>query len=464
MVATARELHNETLEALAAWREATGDADKPKAELEQAEKAYHAAFAKWETAKKQEDAAKALEAGKPVPGQDVDFRENADPNAVKPVKPELANRAPEGFKDLGNGVIVPFASKTTEGFIRTYPAAVQRPEIMARYGPELQAEAQRQRDAFAMYMRLGHDAMKRKAPELYTVLNAMQEDDDSEGGYLVPSDQRIELIHDPGSPGGTLRRISRVLQTSRDGGTFPSGTTAAWGKIAEEQDPGETDPVFAQVTFTIRKSGINFKMSEEFLADSATNVVEYLNSLVREESGRYEDQQGIEGDGTTEPLGLRVAGAHGTIGDITDLLTLAAPTLAEILNAFYELGAQFRENATWHMSSSFWARVLAISSSGGQIWTLPSGQERPRPLLLGSPVEMFDGTGWDNAATIAASEEVGAIGDFRHYVFMDRLGTVMTRDDSVYTASDQVLIKARKRYDSFFDLAAAFLILKGATS
>jgi HK97 family phage major capsid protein len=77
---------------------------------------------------------------------------------------------------------------------------------------------------------------------------------------------------------------------------------------------------------------------------------------------------------------------------------------------------------------------------------------------------MFDGTGWDNAATIAASEEVGAIGDFRHYVFMDRLGTVMTRDDSVYTASDQVLIKARKRYDSFFDLAAAFLILKGATS
>ncbi len=85
-------------------------------------------------------------------------------------------------------------------------------------------------------------------------------------------------------------------------------------------------------------------------------------------------------------------------------------------------------------------------------------------MLLGAPVEMFDGTGWDNAAAIAANEEVGAVGNFSNYIFMDRLGTSVRRDDSVYSASDQILIRARKRYDSFFADENAFRILKGATA
>lgn len=186
-----------------------------------------------------------------------------------------------------------------------------------------------------------------------------------------------------------------------------------------------------------------------------------------EERGRYEDQQAIEGDGANEPLGLRTTGAaQGDISDITDLLTLAAPTLLEVVSAVMELPAQFRNGGTrLHTTSSLVARIMSISATGGQTFLMPDAQNAPGFRLMGYPIVMYDGTGWDNANTIAANEEVGALGDFaRYYVFMDRLGTVFRRDDSVAFRSDQVAFKMRARYDSFFTENNAFRIWKGAGS
>lgn len=459
-------LENEAREALGEAKAIREDPDATEAQFKTAWAAYETKHAAWQDAAKIESAERSLSA--PKLGEDIDLREvESDPTRVEAVSKDEANKNPSGFKDLGNGMIVPYATRDSEGYLRKYPAAVQRPDIIARYGPELQTEAELQREAFAAYMRKGYQSVAVKSPDKLKFLDALQEDTDTEGGYLVPTDQRTELIHDPGAPGSSLRRISRVLQTVRDGGTFPTGTTAAWAAIAEEADPGITDPVFGQVTFTIRKSGINFKLSEEFLADEASDVLGFIGNVVDEESGRYEDQQGIEGDGTTEPLGLRTTAAHGTVGDITDLLTLAAPTLTEVVSAWAEVPAQFRtqgQGFAWHMTSSLFARIASISASGGQLWTLPNAANAPRPLILGAPVEFFDGTGWDDAATISANEEVGAVGGFMNYVFMDRVGVTVRRDDSRFADTDQILIRARKRYDSFFTISNAFRILKGAAA
>lgn len=418
----------------------------------------------WEQADKLERADKAFDEIRPTI---ADIRNPHDAEDIPNVPKARANTAPEGYKQLGDGSIVPFASRTTEGFIRNSPLSVQMPSIMARYSPEQVAEAELQRQAFAAYMRGGANARAFNDPALRRALAALQEGDDTEGGYLVPIDQRVEILHDPGAPGGVVRTISRVLQTSRDGGTIPTGTTITWGAIAEEATPSVSDPAFAQVTFTIRKSGANMLLSEELLGDSAVNLPAFIGRIVDEESGQYEDQQSIEGDGSTEPLGLRTtgpAGNGGAISDITDLLTLAAPTLAEVVNAYFELPAQYRGGATWFMTSSLMARFAAISATGGQQWLLPSASGRPQLQILGAPVVMFDGTGWDDAATIAANEEVGAFGNFSNYVFMDRVGVTVRRDDSLGFASDQVYFKARKRYDSFYAIANSFRILKGAGS
>lgn len=457
------ELRNDWAEAVAKAKELAtgGDTDAFNKAWSDAEDAR----VKWENLNKVEADEKALDAHRPTI---ADIRDPNDATDIPNVTKEVANRRPDDHIELRPGVWVPYANKRTEGYIRNSPASVQMPSIMARYAPDgdLFHEAALERQAFDIFIRKGKNATEFNDPKLRTALAALQEDTDSEGGYLVPTDQRVELIHDPGAPGGVTRPISRVLQTSRDAGTFPTATTVTWGAIAEEATPSDSDPAFDQVTFAIRKSGVNMTLSEELLADSAVNLPQYIGRVVDETSGRYEDQQAIEGDGTTEPLGLRTTGAaQGNVADITDLLTLAAPTLTEMLAAYFELPAQFRgPGAAWHTTSSFMARVTAISASGGQLWLLPNGSDRPGFTMLGLPVVMFDGTGWDNAATISADEEVGAIGNFNWYWFIDRVGVTIRRDDSVAFRSDQVAFKARKRFDSLFAENNAFRILKGAAA
>jgi len=458
------ELQNDWAEAVAKAKDlaASGDQaafDRAWNDAEQARNAF-------ERLEKIEASEKALDEKRP---EYKDIRNPNDAADVKPVDAEKASGDAKNYIEVAKGVYLPFATRNAEGYIRGNPAAVQLPSVMARYEPggELWSEAALQRQAFNVWMRGGENAVKRRDDQgghngaLWRALNALQEGDDTEGGYLVPTDERMELIHDPGVPGGVTRPISRVLQTSRDAGTFPTATTVTWGAIAEEATPSDSDPAFSQVPFSIRKSGVNMLLSEELLADSAVNLPEYIGRIVTETSGRYEDQQAVEGDGSNEPLGLRTTGAPQ--GDISDQAIATTLTFANVVNAYFALPAQFRGNgAAWHTTSSFMAQCVALSATGGQLWLLPNGEDRPGFRMLGLPVVMFDGTGWDDAATIGSGEEVGAIGNFQQYWFVDRLGVTIRRDDSVNFKSDQIAFKARKRYDSFFAENNAFRIIKAS--
>lgn len=461
---TLTELHNEWAEAVTKAQDLAAGNDQSA--FDRAWEAAENARKRYDNMKKVDDQTRAVDAVKPTI---ADIRNPNEATDAPSVTAEVANRNPKGHIELAKGVYVPYATNTSEGFIRNNPASVQLPSIMARYEPggELFEKAALERKAFAIWARRGLNGLLRADSEggyggkLIRALNALQEDTDGEGGYLVPADERMELIHDPGSPGGVTRPISRVLQTSRDGGTFPTGTTVTWGAIAEEATPSDSDPAFDQVPFTIRKSGVNMTISEELLADSAVNLPAFIGRIVDETSGRYEDQQAVEGDGSTEPLGLRTTGApQGNISDQTIATTL---TFANMVNAYFALPAQYRgQGAAWHTTSSFMAQAVALSASGGQLWLLPNGADRPGFSMLGLPVVMFDGTGWDDAATIGSGEEVGAIGNFNWYWFVDRLGVTIRRDDSVAFRSDQIAFKARKRYDSFFAENNAFRIIKAS--
>ncbi len=478
-MAALTELRNEWSEAVAATRAINEAEIFDEAAYERAWEAQQQAQERYERAARHDAAERALNDARPkltdLRDPDDAGRDGFGEPGLPNVPPRTANRVPERFIDLGNGRIVPYATKSSEGYVRGYPAAVQMRTVVARYGPELRAEAEAEREAFAAYVRYGersrafNDQKLAGALQRLNARNALQEGTDSEGGYLVPTDERTDfgIEHDPGAMGGVTRAVSRVLTTSRDAGTIPAGTTVTWGPIAEEATPDDSEPVFSQIAFTIRKSGFNDTVSEELLADSAFNVPAFLAQVGAEERGRYEDQQAIEGDGATEPLGLRTTGANqGDIGDVTGLIPLTAPTKAEILAAYFELPAQFRNAGTrWHTTSSLLAKVAAIPSAGGDLSLVPRLDGAPGFTLLGHPVVLFDGTGWDSAAAIAANEELGAIGDFaRKYVFMDRLGVVFRRDDSVGFRSDQVAFKMRVRYDSFFTEHNAFRILKAAAS
>ena len=395
-----------------------------------------------------------------------DLRNPDEAAMIKPVSADKANLDPTKFIKVGENIF-PIASKDSEGWMKGKAVAVQHPDILKRLSPELRQEKAQQEEAFSHYFRRGRAWLAQNRPQLLPFLNALQEDTDIEGGYLVPTDQRFEVIRDPGALGGQLRQRSRIFQTTRDGGTLPTATSVTWAGIAEEANNSDSDPAFNSVAFTIHKNGANNRLSMELLADSAVNIPALLGTLYGESKGRYEDQQGIEGDGTTEPLGLRTTGPAangGAIADCTDLWTLAAPTAVEVIAAYFELDAQFRANASWFLTSSAMARIVQIGSTAAGIHFIEMMTGGPGMTLMGRPVFFYDGTGWDDAATISANEEIGCFGDFGQYFFIDRMGMSVARDDSVYFATDQVAFKARARYDSLYSIANAFLILKGAAS
>lgn len=457
---TLLEARNEWAEALTKAKDLAGDA-------EAYEKAWGDAESKrktFENLQKASEAEKAL--GLPqnqIAEMANDLRNPRDAELIKPVTAEFANADPSKFVKVGDNIF-PIASKDTEGWMKGRAVAVQHPDILKRLGPEDRKAKALQEDAFAFYFRYGLAAMKERRPDLVPhlkALNALQEDTDSEGGYLVPTDQRFEVIRDPSYTGGNLRQRATTFQTTRDGGTLPTATTVTWAGIAEEANPADSDPAFGQVPFTIHKAGANNRLSIELLSDSAVNIPALLGVLYGEAKGRFEDQQGIEGDGTTEPLGLRSAnGAAVSISDITDVWA-DPPTALEISKAFFEVPAQYRNNNTaWWMTSGLFSKIFTVNSASGGMHMADLLTGAPTLSLLGKPVFFYDGTGWDDAATIGSGEELGAIGDFSTYYFIDRMGMSVYRDDSVYFATDQVAFKARARMDGRWTIANAFRILK----
>ncbi len=463
---TATQYSNEAREALAAVKAIADDKARGASSPE-----YKAAWDDYMGKKTAYDAAKAYEEqDKQLGASDKDapksseMRNTEDADWIPGASIKELEKDVDGvvIKSAGGGLeLMPYARPGREGWIKGMPVSAQPASILKRLAPDDMARKYAQEEAFKKYLRRGVRGFQ-DDPKGWAALKDLQEDTDSEGGFLVPTDQRTDIIVPPGTPGGVMRSISSSYTTSRDGGTWPRlSTDVTLAPVAEEAAFPESDPAFGQVPFTIHKVGRAVDLSYELLNDSATNIPALLGARFTAAKGRYEDQQGIEGDGTTEPLGLRTAG-WATVSDVTDTWTNAAPTAVEVIAALYELPAQYRNGASWFMTSSLFARIVQIGAAAAGIHLIETMGDAVNPRLLGLPVYFFDGTGWDDAATISANEELGAIGNFANYAFIDRAGMTVERDDSVAFRTDQVVFKCRVRYDSLFLDATAFRILKAA--
>jgi|19_taG_2_1085344.scaffolds.fasta_scaffold00683_8 HK97 family phage major capsid protein len=354
------------------------------------------------------------------------------------------------------------ASHKPAGWIRNFPAAVQPKWVREQMGDTQKEENEIYKKAFSFWMRdRSHNGENfwRNGNPIY--IRAMEEGTDAEGGYLVPEDWRDELIHDPGLPGSVIRPRTTVVSTGRDAGNFPTFGSVTWAGIAEEAafTSAESTPTIGQVAFTIWKTGGLVRASTELLQDEAHNLPAVLSQVFNEAKGRYEDEQVIGGDGTTEIEGIRsTAAADVTMASATAIVAL------DVHELYWTLPAQFRTNATMYTTSSLMQQLGGIgSTSAGQTF----GEDltaAPGDTFLGRPTALFDGTGWDSATAIAANEELGALGDFRNYYLIDRVGISIKRNDSLYMGNGQVGFFAEARGDGRVGLTNAFRILKAAAS
>lgn len=350
------------------------------------------------------------------------------------------------------------------GWVKGLSAAIQPKWVREKMGDALKQEERFYIDTWTKWFRCRNgEAVKHFMASMSAEeRKAMQENTDNEGGYFVPEEYRTQVIHDPGAPGGVIRPYCSVGTTSLKDGYWPTLGSVTWAAIAEEAAYGDNTPTIGQVSYTVRKSGGTVKVSNELLEDSMANLPALLYQIFNEAKGRYEDQQVIEGDGTTEPEGLRTA-------SITDVTTAGATALiaADVLKFYWALPAQFRGGATWYTTSTWMQQLMSIGATAAGIH-FGGGADNvdltkaPVGTLLGRPIALFDGTGWDDSTALASGEETGAFGNFANYYLIDRIGMSLRRDDSIYVANDQVGFFARCRFDGRVGLTSAFRIMKQA--
>lgn len=384
---------------------------------------------------------------------------NRPANAVPFAAEEVITDAKNEVRSDGYGRAHVDSNYTPAGYVKGLSPAIQPTWVREKMGANLKAEAEFYSKTWESWFRdRTVNASKFYRNASAAELKAMQENTDSEGGYFVPEEFRNTVIHNAGVPGGVHRPYCTVITTGLKDGYMPTFGSMTWAVIAEEAAYGDNTPVVGQVSFTVRKSGGTVKVSAELLEDSQANIPALLAQIAGEASGRYEDQQIIEGDGTTEAEGLRTTATDGPTTAANN-----AVTVADYLKWYFNLPAQFRTNAIVSTTSSFLGYLAAVGSTAAGIHLLSSLRENPEGPISGKQVAVFDGTGWDDGAAIGAAEELGAIGDFRNYYLIDRIGMSVRRDDSVYAANDQVGFFIRKRGDGRVGLADAFRIFKVAT-
>ena len=381
---------------------------------------------------------------------------NRPTNAVPFATEEVETDAKNETRADGYGRSHVDSNYTPAGYVKGLSPAIQPTWVREKMGANLKAEADFYAKTWESWFRdRSVNASKFYRTASTAELKAMQENTDNEGGYFVPEEYRNTVIHNTGVPGGVHRPYCTVITTGLKDGYMPTFGSMTWAVIAEEAAYGDNTPVVGQVSFTVRKSGGTVKVSAELLEDSQANIPALLSQIAGEASGRYEDQQIIEGDGTTEAEGLRTTATDGP-----DTASNSAVTVADYLAWYFNLPAQFRTNAIVSTTSSFLGYLSAVGSTAAGVHLLSSLRENPEGPISGKQVAVFDGTGWDNGAAIGASEELGCIGDFKNYYLIDRIGMSVRRDDSVYAANDQVGFFIRKRGDGRVGLADAFRIFK----
>ena len=295
------------------------------------------------------------------------------------------------------------------------------------------------------------DMMRSKAP-LPSVVNALQEGTDSEGGYLVPDEYERTLV-EALEEENMFRQLAKVIRTSSGDRKIPvvaTKGTASW--IDEEGAYTESDDSFGQVSIGAYKVGTMIKVSEELLNDSVFDLESYIAKEFARRIGAKEEEAFFTGDGSGKPLGILAATGGAETG--VTAASSTAVTADELMDLFYSLKSPYRKKAVWVLNDSTIKAVRKLKDSTGQYLWQPSLMDGTPDTLLGRPLKTST-----YMPVIAAGAKTITFGDFSYYWIADRKGRSFKRLNELYAANGQVGFLGSQRVDGKLVLSEAVKVL-----
>jgi len=238
------------------------------------------------------------------------------------------------------------------------------------------------------------DAFK-DATKAFGWMKDLEEGTGASGGYLVPEEQRNQLLEGPGiaqviRPNGavTLPMSSRSLTIpALDQTGVPTddkklqlegGVQARW--TAEGGAKPEQEPSFNKIELVANKLAGHTQATDELMADSGIALQVVLRRLFGRAITRLEDYYFINGNGVGQPQGILnsgalVASARGTANDVQ---------FVDIANMWARLPAWSMGSATWFVSQRALSEFMQMEDGAGNQVFFPQESGGAKQGVMGS--------------------------------------------------------------------------------
>ena len=253
------------------------------------------------------------------------------------------------------------------------------------------------------------------------------EGDEADGGFLVPSEYRNQLLIEAAEQSVVRQRAMKIPMKS-DSMILPAldaydrsanlygGVKAFWIGEGESVDSSKTK--FGKVKLEAKKLvGLTYA-SEELLADSGVAIEPLLKRLFGDAIAFIEDETFLTGNGVNKPLGILDS---KVVGDTGPTITVARKTASEvnledIAKLYSRMPSSSLNRAVWVANNEVMEQLIVLGSGSGKLFWMPNESVAGKPFgyLLGRPIfftEKVPGTG-----------TTGDLGfyDFGYYLIGDR--------------------------------------------
>lgn len=281
---------------------------------------------------------------------------------------------------------------------------------------------------------------------------AMQEGTDSEGAYLVPDGFEATIVKEA-YQSATILPDCQSFPMSGHVLKMPaqlSGVAVNWSD--EEQEATETNPSLGQVTLTAKRLDGYSKVSNELLADSALNVVDWLTKLYGEAIGLEVDNQILNGTGAPVSGLLSAACGYSTVMS-TGNTSFSAVTADDFSLMESAIKSSTAAGGRYYLHRTVRHYVRTLKDDTGQyIYSQPGGQQSGE--LWGYPLKLSDNM--PGKSDSAAGKAFGLFGNPKGFMVGRRQGMDMAMSEHVAFLNFQTVFRVGSRWGLAIGLAKAF--------
>lgn len=245
-----------------------------------------------------------------------------------------------------------------------------------------------------------------------------------------------------------IRGLCTIHQATGDYTVYVEGDDATVNYVGENSSITESTPTITPIGLSALKLAALVKVSREYAADLAADVMGYIEDKLSKAFAVKEDTEILFGAGSSsDKTKLR-----GIATGATNVVTAASETTvtwAEVKKLIQALKA-YRANATLVCGQAFLDIVHEFKD--GNTYMFPQGQEITH--IYGVRVVVSD-----VFPTLASEAVAAVVGDFSYYHLLERQGIEVVTLTERFADTDQVGVRAVERIDGDF-VADAFAVLK----